>query len=227
MKSVVVGMTAVLLFAGASLGQAAEDKPAVPEAALLAEAVRRGNLDADAAVAITRWILYAKDDDVARGLIEALRSADLTATGPNAERWDATARAMAGLFESALGDAAARRRRDPARWSELAAVVDAAAPAIAEELRELPAPERETLVRLLRAVAPSATPTLPHLIQALRHQRPEVRRGAALALGAMGEAARPATAELRQALDDRDAGVRDAAADALRRIEVRPSSDQR
>ena len=155
---------------------------------------------------------------VARGLIDALRSADLRATGSDGEPWNATARAMAGLFESALDDAAGRRRHGAAQWSELAAVVDAAAPVIAQELGRMSPSDRDAVMRTLQAVAPSATPMLPVLARALRHDRPEVRRAAALALGAMGPRARRAVADLRQALDDPDPGVRAAAANALRRV---------
>jgi HEAT repeat protein len=130
---------------------------------------------------------------------------------------------MAALFESALGDAAARRPRDAAQWPELVALVDAATPVIADALRETDPAQIDTLMRVLDAVAPRAAPILPPLVQALRHQRPEVRRGAATVLGAMGHAGSGAAADLRRALDDDDAGVRAAAADALRRIEATPS----
>jgi len=212
-------LTAVLTLAGTGTIQAADARPAVTEApAVLAEALRRGTIDADAAAALTRWILEEKDDVVARGLIDALRSADLRATGSDGEPWNATARAMAGLFESALDDAAGRRRHGAAQWSELAAVVDAAAPVIAQELGRMSPSDRDAVMRTLQAVAPSATPMLPVLARALRHDRPEVRRAAALALGAMGPRARRAVADLRQALDDPDPGVRAAAANALRRV---------
>jgi len=45
-----------------------------------------------------------------------------------------------------------------------------------------------------------------------------VRVGAATALGALGASARAAVPALRAALDDPDAGVREAAAQALARI---------
>jgi hypothetical protein len=210
-----VTMVAAVL-ARAGTGRA-EDKPANAPA-LLEQALRHGAVDADAAAEITRWILSEKDDAVARGLIGALRSADLAPRGPDRELWSATADAMLDLFESGLGDAAAHRRRG-AGWPELAALVNAAAPAIAAALRETSPSDREALSRFLGAMAPTARPMVPSLIQGLRHERAEVRLGAAMALGAMGAAGRPAADELRRALDDPDAEVRVAAADALRRVE--------
>lgn len=200
----------------------ADDKPGVAEApALLEEALRRGTVDADAAAEITRWILSEKDDTVARGLIGALRSVELAPRGPDRELWNATADAMLDLFESGLGDAAVHRRRGAGDWPELAALVNAAAPAIAAALRETSTSDRETLSRFLQAIAPTARPMVPSLIQGLRHERPEVRRGAAMALGAMGSAGRAAARDLRRALDDPDPDVRAVAAEALRQIETR------
>jgi HEAT repeat protein len=60
---------------------------------------------------------------------------------------------------------------------------------------------------------------VPSLIQGLRHERPEVRRGAAMALGAMGPGGKAGAEDLRRALDDPDADVRAAAADALKKVE--------
>jgi HEAT repeat protein len=209
-------MVAVVL-AQAGTGRA-EDKPANAPA-LLEQALRRGAVDADAAAEITRWILSEKDEAVARGLLGALRSADLAPPGPDRELWIATTDAMLELFESGLGDAAVHRRRAVSDWPELAVLVDAAAPAIAAALRETSPSDRQALSRFLGAVAPTARPMVPSLIQGLRHERAEVRLGAAMALGAMGAAGRPAADELRRALDDPDAEVRVAAADALRRVE--------
>ena len=211
-------LAAVLALAGT--GRADDEPSAAEPSALLRDALREGTVDADAAAEITRWILSEKDDTVARGLIGALRSAELAPRGPDRELWNATADAMLDLFESGLGDAAVRRRRDAADWPELAALVNAAAPAIAKALRETSPSDREALSRFLGAVAPTARPMVPSFIQGLRHERPEVRRGAAMALGAMGGAARPAAADLRRALDDPDADVRAAAADALRRMDL-------
>ena len=203
----------------------AEDKPAVAAAdvpALLEQALRGGTVDADAAAEITRWVLSEKDDAVARGLIGAMRSAELAPRGPDRELWNATADAMLDLFESGLADAAVHRRRGASDWTEMAALVRAAAPAIAAALAETSPSDREMLSQFLKMVAPTGKPMVPSLIQGLRHEQAEVRRGAAQALGTMGSAGKPAADELRRALDDPDADVRAAAADALRKIEGRP-----
>ena len=201
----------------------AEDKPAAADVpALLEQALGGGTVDADAAAEITRWILSEKEDAVARGLIGAMRSAEVVPRGPEGEIWSATAEAMLQLFESGLGDAAGHRRRNATDWPELAALVNAAAPAIAKALQETSPSDRETLSHFLKAVGPTAKPMVPSLVQGLRHERAEVRRGAALALGTMGPAGKPAADELRRALDDPDADVRAAAADALRKVEGRP-----
>jgi HEAT repeats len=214
----VVAMTAVVALAGAGMARAHDKRAAADAPALLADALREGKVDADTAAELTRWILSEKDDTVARGLAHALGSIDLTTHGPDGKQWDATARAMVALFGSALGDAAERRPRDASQWPELAALMGAAAPAVAQALHDLPPSDRETLAGFARILAPSATPMVPALLQALRHDQPEVRRGAAAALGVMGPAGRKAAGGLRHALDDPDPGVRDAAADALRRI---------
>jgi HEAT repeat protein len=220
MKNAVM-MAAVVALAAAGWARA-EDKPAMPDPpALLGEALRAGNVDAEAAAALTRWILSEKDDAVARGLADVLRSTDLAPKGADRELWNATAESMAALFESGLGNAAARRRRGANDWPELAALLNAAAPAITEALRETSPSDREALSRVLAALAPTATPMVPSLVQGLRHERPEVRLGAAMALGAMGPAGKRAASDLRRALDDPDPEVRAAAAEALRRIETR------
>jgi len=225
MKRVTLGMVVVAAVAavlgGPALCGAADKGRANGEASLLAEALRRGEVDADTAATLTRWILEGKDDAVARGLASALRSTDLTARGPEAQRWNGTVQALGALLESALADASAHRRRDAGQWPELAALVGVAAPAIAATLQETDAKDREALLGFVRAIAPSATPMVQPLIQGLRHEQPEVRRGAAMALGALGAGGRGAKAELERSLQDPDADVRAAAADALRRIESR------
>ena len=226
MNRVTLGMVAVTAFVGILGGPvvcAAADKGRDKDeaAALLGEALRHGEIDPEAAAAVTRWILEGKDDSVARGLASVLRSADLSAQGPEAERWNGTVQAFGALLESALADASAHRRREPTQWPELAALVGAAAPAVAAALQETSPSDRETMLRFMQAVAPSATPMVEPLIQGLSHESAEVRRGAAMGLGALGTAGRGAKAALERALQDPDADVRAAAADALRRIESR------
>ena len=218
----VVATAVVVVLGGPALCAAADKGRGNGEAsALLGEALRRGEVDPDTAATITRWILEGKDDAVARGLAAALRSTDLTAHGREAQRWNGTVQALGALLESALADASAHRRRDAGQWPELAALVGAAAPAIAATLQETSPSDRESILRFVQAIAPAATPMVQPLIQGLRHEQAEVRRGAAAGLGAMGAAGRGAKAELERALQDPDADVRAAAAEALRRIESR------
>ena len=217
---VVAAMVAALAAAGTVTARDKEPKASDVQA-LLGEALGGAKVDADAAAAITKWILSEKDDTVARGLADVLRSKELAPRGSDRELWTATAESMAALFESGLGDAAAHRRRGAGDWPELAALLNAAAPAIADALRETSPSDRETMSRVLGALAPTAAPMVPSLVEGLHHARPEVRLGAAMALGAMGPAARRAAPELRRILDDSDPDVRAAAADALRRIETR------
>lgn len=132
-----VRAAAAMLLTMASAAHAADDKRDTRQApALLADAVRKGDVDADTAAEITRWILSARQDAVARGLIEVMRSADLPVEGRDAELWKPAVNALAALFESALDDGAARRHRDPRHWPELDAVVRTATPAIAAALKE-------------------------------------------------------------------------------------------
>jgi hypothetical protein len=153
----VTTVIAVLALAGPGW---ADDKPAASDApAMLQRALRGGTVDADAAAEITRWILSAKEDAVARGLIGALRSTELTPGGPDGEMWDATADAMLDLFESGLADAARHRRRGASDWPELAALVNAAAPAIAKALQETSPADREMLSQFLKAIEPPGDPT--------------------------------------------------------------------
>jgi hypothetical protein len=121
--------------------------------ARLREMLRSGRADESDVALVTRWIFQENEEVVARGLSDALRSADLAAAGPQGERWKPAAAAMTALFESALRDAAARRRPDRRDWPELNALVTAAAPAIAASLREADPATRAELQRLLAAAA--------------------------------------------------------------------------
>lgn len=60
---------------------------------------------------------------------------------------------------------------------------------------------------------------VPLLAEGLGHEMEMVRYEAAVALGEIGDLAKPALPALKQALEDKSAHVRDAAAEALKRIE--------
>jgi HEAT repeat protein len=70
----------------------------------------------------------------------------------------------------------------------------------------------------VKVFAPGTKEMVGPLAEGLRHADASVRAGAATALGALGSSARAALPALRAALDDPDAAVRDAAAQALKRI---------
>lgn len=64
-----------------------------------------------------------------------------------------------------------------------------------------------------------ARPVVPILIRSLDDLAPEVRRAAAWRLGTLGLDAEAALTDLRRAIEDNDGIVRDAASEAVRRIE--------
>ncbi len=66
---------------------------------------------------------------------------------------------------------------------------------------------------------PGARPAVPILVRSLRDLAPEVRHAAARRLGSMGLDAEEALSDLRLASEDREGMVRDAASEAVRRIE--------
>lgn len=74
---------------------------------------------------------------------------------------------------------------------------------------------RYEVARLLGKVG---VPALPALKRSLSHQNPDVREGAAVALGEMAEQAAPLVPWLIKALDDREDSVRYAVVEALGRI---------
>jgi hypothetical protein len=194
-----------------------QDTPAQDAPRLLAEAVRSGVADTEAVGAIMRWVLTEKEDKVADGFIAALGPLEAAAAGEQGQRWNPTARAMVDLFRSVLGDARNWRRHggDAAASN----VVTAAAPAVAEALRQADPAARETLERALRLAAPAAREIVPALTQALRHADASVRLGAVSALGALGPAARAAASDLSALLQDADPAVREAAARALKQVQ--------
>ena len=75
------------------------------------------------------------------------------------------------------------------------------------------------LVGLMLLAAPASAQVTPTPTTPPPDDNPSVRVGAATALGALGSSARAAVPALRAALDDPDAGVREAAAQALQRIQ--------
>jgi hypothetical protein len=187
---------------------------------LLAEALRSGNTDTAAWASIVRWVLFEKEEKVAAGLTEALRAAAPPASGPDAERWNRTAEAVIGAFAGVLRDAQSHTRRDgEAIVNDLVA---AAAPAVIAALAESDPAARDKVLAAARVFAPGTKEMVGPLAQGLRHADASVRVGAATALGALGASARAAVPALRAALDDPDAGVRDAAAQALARIQPEP-----
>jgi HEAT repeat protein len=68
---------------------------------------------------------------------------------------------------------------------------------------------------------PGARPAVPILVRSLGDLAPEVRRAAAWRLGSIGLAAEAALVDLRRAIEDKEGMVRDAASEAIRRIESR------
>jgi HEAT repeat protein len=68
---------------------------------------------------------------------------------------------------------------------------------------------------------------VPHLVEALKDEEPEVRTSAAAALGAIGPDASSALPTLRRLLQDANQRVSQAAAEALKRIEPHDTSPSR
>jgi HEAT repeat protein len=98
-----------------------------------------------------------------------------------------------------------------------------AAPAVPELLRFLSAEEslrRGYVVWALGRIGSPAAPAVPELVRLLTDQNQGwlFRRDVAKALGGIGPDARDAVPALESALKDEDAGVRAAAAEALKRI---------
>jgi hypothetical protein len=126
----------MMVMAAPPAGRAAEAKAdASDPARRLAQAMRTGTFDAADAVSIVGWVLNEREEKVAEGFLEALRTADLAGGGKRDARWDPAARAMVRLFERALSDAAAHRR-STGEWSEVEDLLKAAAPALAAALRD-------------------------------------------------------------------------------------------
>lgn len=146
----------VALALGLAGATAAEDGQAQgPQ--LLEDALRTGKADTADLAAIVEWVLREKEETVARELRRTLQTLDTTGRGPDGPRWDATSRAILGLFGTVLLDAERLHRRDaPSLARELSAVVDAATPALAAALRESDPAGRALVARGLRALASAA-----------------------------------------------------------------------
>jgi hypothetical protein len=187
----------------------------------LSEALVSGTADAETIASIVRWVLEEEPEKVAPGLASALQAAiDDTPGRTEDPRWSAAAHSAVDLFASLLGDGQAHRGGDAASLSrQLAPLLSAVAPALADALAEADSAAGPSLLRALRVVAPAVGDVVSPLAHALRHCEPAVRLGAATALGALGPAARAAVPELRSALEDSDTAVREAAARALKRIQ--------
>jgi hypothetical protein len=185
---------------------------------LLIDALRSGQMDTAAWASVVRWVLFEKEERVAAGFARALETIVLPGSGPDAERWNATAQAMLGAFAAVLQDAESFHRQDGD--AIVRSLVGVAAPAVAAALAEADPRALESARAVVQAFAPSAARDMVGpLLAGLAHSEPAVRLGAVTALGALGPSARVAVPRLRAALDDPDAEVRDAAARALARIQ--------
>ena len=157
-----VAIAAVLLMSAPGL-IAGDRRPSPADGPrLLDEALRSGTADMETIAAIVRWVLEEKEEKVAPAFVSALWAAidegDALSTDP---RWEAAARSALTLFEGLLDDARTHRRRDAASLSrDLSALVEAAAPAVAEALREADAPTREAVRRAWELFVP-AMPCAP------------------------------------------------------------------
>ena len=125
---------------------------------LLGEALRSGTADVETIATIVRWVLEEKEEKVAPGLASALQAVvgDFE-SGTSDPRWSEAARGAIDLFVGLLDDARAHRRRDEASVArDLAPIIDAAAPAVADALRDVDAPTREAVIQAWKLFAPAA-----------------------------------------------------------------------
>jgi hypothetical protein len=150
------GVVVAVVVAMATAAQAApgEGERRADAPRLLKEGLAAGNADLATFAAIADWILHEKEEKVAAGLADALAAVEPRLSGPDGQRWNATAEAMLSLFRSALADARTHHRRSDAEIeADVAAVAAAAAPAISATLAEVDpkvwAPFREALQHAL------------------------------------------------------------------------------
>lgn len=99
-----------------------------------------------------------------------------------------------------------------------------AAPALARALAYPRHDSTEAAIALIK-IGPAGVDAVPQLVNALKHERPEVRAYAALALGSIGTPAQCAVPELAQLLSDDQAQVRTAGAIAIAEITNLPLVD--
>jgi hypothetical protein len=158
MKTVLM-VVALISFASAQRATAEPPERGERERAprLLGEALRSGTADAETIATIVRWVLEEKEEKVAPALAAALGAAagDLDAVTAD-PRWSAAARGAIALFEGLLDDARSHRRRDEGSVArDLAPIIDAAAPAVADALREADAPTRHAVIQAWKLFAPA------------------------------------------------------------------------
>ena len=158
MKTVLM-VVALISFASAQRATAEPPERAERERApwLLGEALRSGTADAETIATIVRWVLEEKEEKVAPALAAALGAAagDLD-DGTADPRWSAAARGAIALFEGLLDDARSHRRRDEGSVArDLAPIIDVAAPAVADALREADAPTRHAVIQAWKLFAPA------------------------------------------------------------------------
>jgi len=123
----------------------------------LGEALRSGTADAETIATIVRWVLEEKEENVAPALAAALgAAAGDVHHGTVDPRWSAAARGAIALFEGLLDDAGRHRRRDEASVArDLAPIIAAAAPAVADALREVDGPTRQVVIQAWKVFAPA------------------------------------------------------------------------
>jgi len=159
---------AVMVVVGTALTAAGADDARAARRAeaprLLKDAVAAGTVeDADFA-AIADWILHAKEENVAAGLLEVLGAAEPSLAAAGGQRWEGTTRAVFSLFATALRDGQHNRRRSGQDLEpEIAAVVSAATPALAETFREIDPETKARITALLGTLAPLSHDLAPLL----------------------------------------------------------------
>jgi hypothetical protein len=137
------------------------ERPPADGASLLKEVLRSGSADPATFGTIAAWVMHEREENVAQGFSEVLEGLDLTGKGKDAERWNATTRAVVNLITASLRDARANRRQSSVA-PELEALLHAAVPAIAATLQEVDPGTRDALAKTVRdALAGLEKPTQP------------------------------------------------------------------